>query len=348
MQSLVRITVAQHLGEEKAGKGIAGRGGIHRLHLMNAAIVACAVFILIHRSVAAQRQNDVQRRIAVVQGIQNGICIGAARHTRALHFVDQQIVHAGKIAAGDFSVIGRGIKGHHHTLLMGTAQDVRHAGDLVLQHDQVACTEGFQRLVRVRLGDLAVGACQDDDAVAALLIHLNDGMTGSAVGHLDVIAADAVFVQGLEQHAAVLAYSTGKGHSIASAAQGDGLVEALAAAELLHLRGGDGLAGADKFIQRIHLVNIQGTENDHFHGTHLRHSACGQVTGVPAQFIDAQFLDVAHVVIQLVADHMIFFKINKSKLIYFYLLLFDFFTEIQQSRKAPILSGYPLWNIQGP
>ena len=200
-----------------------------------------------------------------MQRIQDGVRVGAAGHARALHLVDEEVVHAGKVAAGNLRVVGAGVEGHDHALLPGTAQDVGHAGNLVLQDDQVARAEVGEGGFHVRLGDLAVGARQDDDAVAALFVQLDDGVAGGAEGHLHAGAVDAVGIEGLKQHTAVLAHRTGEVHFIACAAKGNALVEALAAAELLHLVGGNGLSGTDEFLQRIDLINVKRAENDHLH-----------------------------------------------------------------------------------
>ena len=114
-------------------------------------------------------------------------------------------------------------------------------------------------------GHLAIGACQDDDAVAALFIQLDDGMAGRSGGHLDMVTVAAVAVEGLQQHAAVLAYRTGEAYLIARTAQRNSLIKALAAAELLHPAGGDRLARTDKVLQEVGLVDVQGAENNQSH-----------------------------------------------------------------------------------
>ena len=258
------IITAGNAGDEIAGEGIARSGGIHGLDgehgLEHFLITAHAV-----RAVAAKRQHNASLGIALLEHGKNLVGLGFIRQRLALDFVKQEPVHAPQRIGMQTLVDGGGVEHDGHAALGGHAHDERRVIQLVLQNEEIALFKAGEHLFDVLAKHAHVFTGKNDDAVLAVLVHLNHGVAGGAGHVLDVLRIHAALGERVHQNRAVLTHNACVIHSAAGLGDGDGLVEAPAAGEhiprLRHL----GFTRLNHMINLIHIINVHRTIIQDFH-----------------------------------------------------------------------------------
>ena len=255
-------------GQEVAGEGVAGGGGIHGLDLEDGLVMLLGC-VGVHRAVAAQGQDDLGMGVQLQQTFNDVIGRGLAGDLAAFHFVQQEDGDLAHIHGIQLLIKRRRIQGDGQAALVCLIYNVRHLVDLVLQQQHVTLAEVRQDLIHVLFGQALVRAAVEEDAVLGVLVDLDDGMARGGGDAADVVGVDAVLGTGIQEglavgadHAAMVGGDTGLGQS-------HGLVHALAAQENVHIQGGLGLTGLHHMVHGIDMVQIHGADVQNSHGVLL-------------------------------------------------------------------------------
>ncbi len=153
----------------------------------------------------------------------------------ALHLVDQQPGQALQGHGQKGAVGWRRVERHPHPTPGGLLQDVAHAAGLILQKHHILRREVVQHPVHKGLIQLAVAACMEEDAVLPGGVHLDDGVAVAAAYLLHKLRMYAGLFQLLPQEQTLFADAACVPGLHPGPGQGNGLVEALAAAVDLKL-----------------------------------------------------------------------------------------------------------------
>ena len=123
-----------------------------------------------------------------------------------------------------------------------------------------------QRLIHLPGRNLLVGSAEQENAVLAVFIYLDNRMARHAVRLSHKICIDSRFCQQFKQLFAVISSHRSRvPYLCACARHGDRLVQPFTSAEDFHAQRAHRFTGTNKMIYRIYVVNIQGTEIQYPH-----------------------------------------------------------------------------------
>ena len=163
----------------------------------------------------------------------------AVQDLPGFHLVEHKDVDILQRQRQDLLIHGRRVQDNDHALFVGLFHDVRQLVDLVLQNQIVSHREMGKDAVHLLFGDQLVCSAVEQDTVVALLIPLDNGVTGTVIGkNGHILGVDTSLLHGFQQEFAVRADGTGVVNLRACFCQGDGLVQSLAAGKNLQPRRG--------------------------------------------------------------------------------------------------------------
>ena len=140
---------------------------------------------------------------------------------------------------------------------------------LVLQHQAVPRLKAAQSLLNLPLLQGLVGTPVKEDAVFSLGRYLNDRASLGLAGGKQKLRVYPVFPQQLPQSLPALSHAAAVVYLGPGPGQGNGLVKPLAARVQGHRAGAEGLAGTNKAVHLIDVVQVEGTKVKYFHGMEL-------------------------------------------------------------------------------
>ena len=145
---------------------------------------------------------------------------------------------------------------------------------LVLHEHGVLRGKVREDAVDIRLRGPDIFAAEDDDAVLAAAVHLDDGVGAGTRRAADMADIHPRGAKRVKEHIPVLTDDAGMENFGAGFGQSDGLIESLAAAEQVLGLGQEGFAGTDDMVHLIDVIKIDGTVIYDFHGAFLRCFFC--------------------------------------------------------------------------
>ena len=194
------------------------------------------------------------------EGLRDLLGFPLAGQDRALGLVEDEPADQVQGQILDRVVHRGGVQGHVDAQGGRAADHVSDQVGLVLQQEEVALPELHQDPLHRGLGQGAVAAREEEDGVLPFPVHLDDGVAVGQVGPAEKAAVHAAVDQTLAQELALAADEARVVDLRAGHGEGDGLVEALAAAADGIVRGGQGLPCPGQMVHVIDVVDIQGAD----------------------------------------------------------------------------------------
>ena len=134
---------------------------------------------------------------------------------------------------------------------------IRQEVDLILQEQVVACVILRQRAVDLFLGLRPVRAAEQQDAVLAVPVDLNDRVAGRFIDGQHLCCVHTILRAGIQQHLTVRPNAPCQRRRRPSLGQCDRLIESLAAAALPEAGGSQRLARRNDVLDRVDVVQIE-------------------------------------------------------------------------------------------
>ena len=219
---------------------------------------------------AAECEDEVHVRIPALEkrhqaGGLNAFGLVGQKAPR-LGLVDDERVEPFERRLEKRSVEGRRIEDGAQTTFERSFDKARSVGELVLQHHDVVLLAGVERKQHALHRHAAVGAGIVEDAVLAVLRHLDEGVAarlGLVHGqHRDV---DAFALEHFKKHTAVGTHATRMEDRRSRASKRHRLVETLATRMHGAVRGRKRLAGTHEVVDAIDVVKVERADVEDCH-----------------------------------------------------------------------------------
>lgn len=219
---------------------------------------------------AAECEDEVHVRIPALEkrhqaGGLNAFGLVSQKAPR-LGLVDDERVEPFERRLEKRSVEGRRIEDGAQTTFERSFDKARSVGELVLQHHDVVLLAGVERKQHALHRHAAVGAGIVEDAVLAVLRHLDEGVAarlGLVHGqHRDV---DAFALEHFKKHTAVGTHATRMEDRRSRASKRHRLVETLATRMHGAVRGRKRLAGTHEAVDAIDVVKVERADVEDCH-----------------------------------------------------------------------------------
>ena len=183
----------------------------------------------------------------------------------ALGPVDQKHGNLGKITLQQRIRIRRRLEDDLHSLVICLVDQLRQTGNLVLQQNDIALSEGFQHLINEFLCNAVVGTAVLQYGILPHDINLNDCMSGFLRNDPNKFGMYAFLLQCIQQHLSVLADHTGLPHLGTCTRQCDRLIQPLAAGDRDRRFCNLCFLCTGKMLYTINMIQIQRSKVKNFH-----------------------------------------------------------------------------------